>query len=539
MGALQVAGGGTTRFSPTAESSMPSIRAPASPMQIDALIKAAIAAIVTAERLLQQSSGLNESDQGDFAELAVPTQGKGKESKPGELSQDQIETVATLKRHAGAFGSKPDRAEIEKKANDPDTPPDLRKACKDLLNDPDLYAKLDSAKNGKTDGHISTKDVDVTSGRGEVKEFQDKGAESFTHNYVASDAPAGTPPHEINENEAKRELYRYSDNLPDKIDAEAMKKIANGTADTRKLPPQLQAAAQFYVDNPDKLKALTGEDGKTSKADMLDGFRDSIQLNEGERAALDRVSANKDKFFADGKLTREKLGEISKDPKSDPKDAQAAKILLNNPLLFGVLDNAKHGHNASPTNKVDDAKISKSDVDAVKARAESNPAAPSGPGAFKPTSAAAADPSAVNDMADGQANQPDQKKAKGGGLQDFGHFVLSTASKFFKFTSQVAGFVGSLNIPVISWAAKAGAVTARAASAGYDVADKAVTGGDVRKAARNGAAGVGMTALGAAIPGGKAFTQLGKAAKVGRVATRGGGAAGMAGVSSAVEDHQA
>lgn len=68
--------------------------------------------------------------------------------------------------------------------------------------------------------------------------------------------------------------------------------------------------------------------------------------------------------------------------------------------------------------------------------------------------------------------------------------------------SDVLSVVANLKIPLLSWAAAAGAVGAKALSGGAKVASTALEGGDVKGAAVSAGIGVATTAVGVVIPGG-------------------------------------
>jgi type III secretion translocon protein HrpF len=448
------------------------------------------------------------------AQGAGPAPG-GAGGAQGQPSRE--ETIATLGRHEDVFKGKPSIEDLQKKASDPNTPPDLKRALDHVLSDPALRDQLDSAKNGKVDGHISNKDINKLQEAPEQKEYALKRSESFTHNYIPSNnRDPNAKGREITDEDAKRELYRYADNLPKKMNRAELQKIADGSAAQGKAPPQLQAAAKHYLDNPDKYERDIGpKDGNVSRDEMLDKFASSTPLTKEENETLDSLNKNKDKFFDKGNLSRDRLQDIAKDPKSSAEEKKTAQSLLDNPMLYSMLDNGKKGHGGNAIYKADDQKIGKGDLEAFMAK-KSNEVAPSpraSAGSAKGGASEAPDASAQRDMAEGIANQPDIKKGKGGGLQDFGAGLMKGLSKFYEITSKIAEALSVLPIPGFQQLMAGASVTAKAASGGFKVAETAIEGGDVKGAAKKAAidtAVQGASAMaGAVVPGG------GKAVKAG------------------------
>ena len=406
---------------------------------------------------------------------------------PPRLSTRQSETVSVLGRYEGEFGKSGITEEkMREKLKSKDTPPDLKNALQEVLDskgDPNgLYARLDSAKNGKSDGKISSKDINKLQELPEVQAFSRQRAQSYKNNYVPSDAGSDTSKggRPITENDAMRELYKYSDHLPGKhIGPDTFRDIVNGKADMKKCPPQVVAAAQYYLDNPDKWKKFGGEDGLATRAELGNRVATHYQLTAKEDKAVRTLDENRDIFFADGNLKRSKLEELTKH--KDPKIAEAATTLLTSQTLFGVLDNGKHGHKGNLWNAADDGQIGKGDLDKFK-RVRNPNIAPELKGS---TDNPYADPKAVQEMACGQMNQPDIKSKKGGGLRDFVSGLLGGLSKVFEvLTSVVSNTIG--RIPGIGKLLSAPAeIVGGAISGGLNVAKTATDGGNVSKAAKN------------------------------------------------------
>jgi len=412
-------------------------------------------------------------------------------------SPDRANAINVLQRHEGELGTLK-FSDLDKKINDPKTPPDLKAALQTVKNDPGLQQMLDSGKNGKTDGKFSGGDVKALSSSPTLIAMNQKQASSFEKNYIPSDDTSGAKQgRPMTANDAERELYRYSDNLPDPVTKDSLQQIVDGTGSEGKRPPQVIAAAQYYLDHPDDWQKLAGNaDGKVKRGKLEDAISSNVELNADETATVKTMQANSDAFFKDGNLTRDKLKTLSNDP--NPDVAKAAKQLLNDPMLFGMMDNALHGNSGSFFHAADDGKISKKDFDKFTSTMNKTPA----PTYATQAPSSAEDASAVAAMQDGEADQPDTKAKKGGQFQDFLHGLLTIASKIEGVVSKVLGVIADLKIPLISQLAAAGSVGAQALSSGYELADTALEGGDMKQAGIKAGFDVGGAALGAlTVPG--------------------------------------
>ncbi|MFP8968352.1 HrpF/NolX family T3SS translocon protein [Pokkaliibacter sp. CJK22405] len=356
--------------------------------------------------------------QGDTQ--AAATEGDTSAAANGEdapMSFEEI--VTTLGRHEDLLKKPKDFKGLQELANDPDTPSDAKKALEALTKDGEdgaMYQAFDAAKTGKTDGKISSKDIRELQKLPQVAAYADFKAETYTHDYVPSDAKPGSAPREMTTNDAMRELFQYSESLPGKnIDLETMQKIADGTQDMGKCPPQVAAAAKFFTDHPDQWQILTKDDGgKVSRDRLCDLAAQNVNLSPQESKAIDTLQNNKDIFFKGGSLNTDKLTKIAND-ESNSQDVRDAANLLAQPhsMLFSMLDNGKHGAGGNFFNKANDKKISEGDLSAfVKKGTNQVAQEPILSGA--PTNKLEAD--AINDMNVGQETQPDEKKEKGGGI---------------------------------------------------------------------------------------------------------------------------
>lgn len=332
-----------------------------------------------------------------------------------QMSFEQV--ITTLGRHENLLKKPLDREGIEKLRNDPSTPSDAKQALDALAENPAMFDAIDPAKNGKTDGKISAKDIQKWQQNPAIRQYADAKAETYTHDYVPSDSAPGSPAREMTSNDAMRELYLYSESLPKKVSLETLQKIADGSQDMGKCPPQVAAAAKYYTAHPDRWQQLTGKDdpGATVSRDRLcDVASYNVKLSPQESKALETLQNNQDIFFKGGGIKPDKLTKIANDSNNSQEVRDAANLLSQpNSMLFSMLDNGKHGAGGNFFNKANDRNIGKGDLDAF-IRKGSNQVAPSPQLADKPTTQA--ELSAQDDMARGQETQPDQKKEKGGGI---------------------------------------------------------------------------------------------------------------------------
>ncbi|WP_269440320.1 HrpF/NolX family T3SS translocon protein, partial [Ralstonia pseudosolanacearum] len=88
----------------------------------------------------------------------------------------------------------------------------------------------------------------------------------------------------------------------------------------------------------------TGGGGEVGKADFLQAASSAMSLTQPELDTLKTINANQNAFFGNGDLTRDKLASMADNKQLDPKVRQAAKQLLGDPVLFGLLNNAITGY---------------------------------------------------------------------------------------------------------------------------------------------------------------------------------------------------
>jgi len=474
------------------------------------------------------TNGQSQEGAGDACQAQQP---EGEALDP-QVEETRMETIAILGRHEDKFKKAVDEKGIDKMINDKDTPPDLVRALKNLKADPQMMEALDKAKNGKTDHKISAEDINKLQANDANRAFAEKKAESFEQTYIPSDCKdPNAKPRPITNNDAQRELFRYSDYLPKHVSRESLQKIVDGTAAQGKAPPQLVAAAKFYVDHPEAWEKDMGKGANDSirKDGICNRFAKSMELTADEDKTLKVLDENRSTFFGKGNLTDAKLKQISEDPDAKPEVREAAQSLRDKKgsLLYAMLDNGKHGHGGNLIHAADDHSIGSGDLDKVLAQrnkqvapAEKTEPADKTAAAAKTgpaqKTAAASDPmaaQAAQDMSDGQRDQPDAKKKKGGQLRDIATFFLKAYSFVTHVASQVLSAVAALKIPGVSWLAAAGAMGAETASGAAKIGATALQGGDVKGAAKSAGIGLATTAAGLLIPGGGKI--VGEAAEVG------------------------
>ncbi len=208
------------------------------------------------------------------------------------------------------------------------------------------------------------------------------------------------------------------------------------------------------------------------------------------------------------------------DPAAKPENKQVAQKLLDDPLLFGLLDNAKHGHSSNWRKSADDGKIGAGDIDAFLAHSTTKGKEPP---PLPPTRTATTPEgiAATSDMAAGEVDDPALKKKKGGGLSNFfhalGNIVLKVGAMALHVVSGVLSVLGK--IPIIGELAIPLTMATEAAAGGLDVARTALNGGDVKHALEMMALGVAGSGLAAVTLPGMGAAMLKGAEKVAETTT--------------------
>jgi len=456
---------------------------------------------------------------------------------PPALNNSQMEAVSTLQRHRDVFPI--DQKDLQKKIDDPKTPPDLKAALIKLRDDPALALTLDTAREGGApNGIIGIKDLNTVSERGEMKAFTTLKTREYTELYIPSDAnPVPNGGRKMTANDAMREMYLYSDSLPKDFGPDELRKIADGSANSKKMPPQLMAAAQYMLDNPTAFKKLTenGEgvaspDGRVTRSAFLDNISRDVYLTPGQTTTLKSLDKNRDVFFASN-MTRDSLKKLLENPESSDEVKKTAKALLNDPQLYGMLDNAKTGHHSSSTKTADDGVIAKHDLDALlKMSTTYGKQQPDLPPITKPTTPGQV--AAMQDMKAGVVDDPEEKKKKGGELNDMLKKVFSPLLKIgagiMHGIAIAVSFLGT--IPIFKPFLAPVVMAAEGLAAGMDIARAGVEGKDMKQAAAMAAIGIAGAAVSAATVGGagavvaagvKAGVSKGIAVGVGKAAGEG------------------
>ncbi|WP_211209790.1 HrpF/NolX family T3SS translocon protein [Uliginosibacterium gangwonense] len=420
----------------------------------------------------------------------------------GSLNNAQLEIVAILDRHKDKCPISWDS--IRDQANDTSNPPDLRAALQKLANDPALFYAIGSQDDGKCGGKITDKDLGkFSNNHSQVKEFNEKQAQNYMENYIPSDASQNQSASVMTENDALRELYRYSDYLPKKLNEDTFKRIVDGTENVGKCPPQVIAAAQYFLQHRQAWSQLnqTSDDNPTmSKSDFLHTASSSIHLNKDEIKTASTINKNLDAFFGDGDLTRDKLASIATNKSLSNEVRDTAKQLLQDPLLFGLINNARSGYKTKkgffdfggPT--VDSGVIGKKDFQQF--FNNMSPANKSPESRVTHKTKSAESQSAVADMGMGIDDQPDIKAVKksGGFLMHAMDKILNIAGKVFDIGSQIVGALGF--IPGFGEIADALSLVAEAESKACKILSTIIEGGNIGKAFAEAGIDMASAALG-------------------------------------------
>ncbi|MGX5805601.1 HrpF/NolX family T3SS translocon protein [Bradyrhizobium sp. Arg314] len=418
----------------------------------------------------------------------------------GSLTSAELQIVAVLNRHKDqcplSWGSLAD------KANDPSTPPDLKAAIEGLQQDPELFYAIGSQGDGRCGGKITAKDLSGFSGlHSQVTAFQDKQAQSYEQNYIPSDSTGNPQPSVMTLNDALRELYRYSENLPKNLSVADFKQIVEGESKTGKCPPQVIAAAQYFVSRPNEWKQLYGGTiDKVHKEDFLQVASSSMSLSRSELNTIETIKSNQDAFFGSGDLTRDKLASMEQDKSLDPKVQKAASQLLSDPLLFSLLNNSITGYKTHHKffdfgggHTVDSGDVSNKDFAHFYDSMSSANRTVQQSKAHVPK--AAADQDAVADMMMGRTDQPDTKSAKknGGAFIHAVGDVLKVVSPVLDWAATAVGLLSF--VPGLGQVADAVSMALSCESQAANLLRTAITGGNMKQALQEAGISIGAQAL--------------------------------------------
>ncbi|MGY4473830.1 type III secretion translocon protein HrpF [Bradyrhizobium sp. USDA 3364] len=419
----------------------------------------------------------------------------------GTPTEAELQIVSVLIRHK-------DKCPLDWKslgdlANDPSTPPDLKAAIEALQRDPELFYAIGSQGDGHCGGKIKAGDLSGFSDHHpQVAEFQEQRAKNYTQNYIPSDGSGNGEPSVMMLSDALRELYRYSDNLPKNLSLSDFKQIIDGEAKTGKCPPQVLAAAQYFLDHPDEWKQLYGGSiDKVHKEDFLQVASSSVNLTKAELNTLDTISKSQSAFFGKGDLTREKLASMADDKSLAPEVRKAASQLLSDPVLFGLMNNAITGYKTHHKffdfgggHTVDSGNISKSDFNQF----FSNMSGANRTVQHVKTHAArtAAEKDAVADMTMGVADQPDIKSPKknGGAFMHAINDVLKVGSKVLDWAATAVGVLSF--IPGLGELADLASMVLESEAQAANLLHTAISGGNIKQALEEAGLNLAAQAVG-------------------------------------------
>ncbi|QUP56441.1 nodulation protein NOLX (plasmid) [Ralstonia syzygii] len=440
----------------------------------------------------------------DFESASAPQEAAQPEQSPltwngGTLTNSELQIVAILDRHKDQCPL--EWSSLQDKINDPSTPPDLKQALQGLSQDPQLFYAIGSQGDGKCGGKIKAKDLDAFSANHpQVSAFNEQQAKGYEQNYIPSDGTGDGLPASMTESDALRELYKYSDNLTKHLGEDEFRQIVDGTAKTGKCPPQVIAAAQYFLDHKDDWNKLTGG-GEVGKADFLQTASSAMSLTQPELDTLKTINANQNAFFGDGDLTRDKLAGMADNKRLDPKVRQAASQLLGDPVLFGLLNNAITGYKThhgffsfGGGHTVDSGNIAGRDFQQFYSNLSQANRTVQTPRTHEPKTAE--EQAAVADMMMGVADQPEIKSPKhnGGFLQHALDDVLKVGAKALDWASMAVGMLSF--IPGVGEIADAASAALEAESQACNILHAAVSGGDVKKALEEAGINLGAAAIG-------------------------------------------
>ncbi|AGH86523.1 HrpF/NolX family T3SS translocon protein [Ralstonia pseudosolanacearum] len=435
--------------------------------------------------------------------VAAPQQAQSPQStvtwNGGTLSQTEVQIVSVLDRHKDQCPLSWDG--LQDKINDPSTPPDLKAALQGLAQDQRLFIAIGSQGDGRCGGKIKAKDLDAfTAEHAQVSAFNEQQAKSFEQNYIPSDGNTNGQPSVMTESDALRELYKYSDNLTKNLGKDEFQQIVDGDAKTGKTPPQVIAAAQYFLDHQDSWNRLTGG-GEVKKADFLQAASSSMSLTQSELNTLKTMNGNQDAFFGDGDLTRDKLASMANNKQLDPNVREAATHLLQDPVMFSLLNNAITGYKThhgffdfGGGHTVDSGNIAGRDFQKFYGNLSQANQTVQKPQTHTPKTDA--DKNAVACMLMGTADQPEIKSPKhnGGFLMHAIDEALKVEGKLLDWASMAVGALSF--IPGVGELADAASTALEAESQGCNILHAMVSGGNVKKALEEAGLNLAAAAIG-------------------------------------------
>ncbi|MBP2449504.1 HrpF/NolX family T3SS translocon protein [Rhizobium leguminosarum] len=418
----------------------------------------------------------------------------------GTLTETELQIVAVLNRHKDQCPLS--WQSLADKANDPSTPPDLKVAIEGLQQDPELFYAIGSQGDGRCGGKITAKDLSgFSEHHSQVGEFQGRQAQSYEQNYIPSDGTGNGQPQVMAVSDAMRELYRYSDYLPKNLSLADFKQIVEGDAKTGKCPPQVIAAAQYFLNHPDAWRQLYGGAiDKVHKEDFLQVASSAMSLTKPELAALDTINKNQSAFFGSGDLTREKLASMADDKGLNASVRKAASQLLSDPLAFGLLNNTITGYKThhgffdfGGGHTVDSGNISNNDFRHFYNNMSAANSTVQNTKTHVPKTPAEQD--AVADMMMGVADQPNIKSAQknGGAFMHAADSLLKVGSEVLDWAATAVGLLSF--VPVLGELADVVSMGLETESQAANLLHTATSGGNMKLALAEAGINLGGQAL--------------------------------------------
>ena len=250
------------------------------------------------------------------------------------------------------------RDDLQRVANDPNSSPELRRAARFVLDNPQVMSALDTADkrcNAAADGRISLGDLTAAGG-------------------------AVQPQSAMTADRAAEVLNKNFDNVSggkETVDRNDLRRVLNDPNSS----PELKQAASFLLNNPAAYRKIETADawaqggtsipdGRISKGDTVAAMSSSGSPSAQESKAAATLYANKDTLLAGDKLiSREELGQIATTGKllnGQPASADlvaAAQYYTQNPEKFSKLEDTNFYRNPGSKNIAKgDGKIGEDDL---------------------------------------------------------------------------------------------------------------------------------------------------------------------------------
>lgn len=303
----------------------------------------------------------------------------------GQVAQSTLnvvlESFEDLAGEDGLFS----REDLENAASDPDASPELRRACRLLLDNPSLFNALDHAADpeGDLDGLVSRGDTEKVLeqwvGSGNAHEDEEMQAlETLGEFMFLVDTAAGVGSRDGKLSRADLEAVLADPDLPPElheaaryllehdhffesvdtasggdpdglisagdIDRWREENAADKPAEPVEEPAETEVATDTGcepVEAPAEEPADTGGEPVEAPAEVAEEPATCEPGRERVDAALDVLGTHWDVLGGeDGVASREDLERVLADPDTPPELRQACQMLLDNPALFNAMDSA-------------------------------------------------------------------------------------------------------------------------------------------------------------------------------------------------------